>query len=85
LILIQLLWHIPQDKYCWGWYRDRLGARAEMSVPTSPTPRLSNDAQLMVFSMVKRGMSIDDALEKAAVLEQGEVHGRNSIDSQHSE
>lgn len=44
------------------------------------TPRLSNDAQLMVFGLVKRGMSIDDALEKAAVLEQGETSERSSVD-----
>jgi len=36
-------------------------------------PRLSNDGQLMVFSLVKEGMTIDDALEEAMRMERAEL------------
>ena len=36
-------------------------------------PRLSNDAQLMVFGLVKEGMTIDDALEEAQRMERAEA------------
>lgn len=48
---------------------------------TGRLPRLSNDGQLMVFGLVKEGMTIDDALAEALRMERAEAESKQLIRS----